>query len=171
MVALALVGIGLTTVRRAEAQRYWVSLVPVYGLLCMVTAWLRSRHDASFGIGAVVRQALHWLGIGAAVALDFYVSGTGLETGVATGLNALLLLAVGCFLAGIHLEWLFTLVGLLLAGTLICVVKADQYLWLVLVVGALALLVGFAVVRMLGRRSSRPRRMADGVAMAGPTEF
>jgi hypothetical protein len=154
MVVLALVGVGLTTIRRAEARRYWIYLVPVYGLLCVATAWLRSRQEATFGIGAVVRQVLHWLGVGAAVALDFYVTGTGEEAGFAAGLNALLLLAVGCFLAGVHLEWLFMLVGLLLALTLICAVKADQYLWIIVVGGALALAVALVAAR-LRRRFSR----------------
>lgn len=162
MVVLALVGVGLTTVRPATARQYWVWLVPVYGLLCVVTAWLRSRSDSSFGVAAVARQALHWLGVGGAVALDFYMRGVGEEAGVAVGFNALLLLAVGCFLAGVHLEWLFIPVGLLLALTLFCVVKASQYLWLILVVGAVLLAIVFAAVRLLGRSGGTPTPAAGG---------
>jgi len=157
MVVLALVGVGLTTVRPVTARQYWVWLVPVFGVLCVVTAWLRSRSDSSFGIAAVARQVLHWLGIGGAVALDFYMRGAGEEAGMAAGLNALLLLAVGCFLAGVHLEWLFIPVGLLLAFTLFCVVKASQYLWLILVVGAVVLVAAFAVMRMFGRSPTAAR--------------
>jgi len=157
MVVLALVGVGLTTVRPLTGRQYWVWLVPVYGLLCVVTAWLRSRRDSAFGVGAVARQALHWLGIGGAVALDFYMRSAGEEAGMTAGYNALLLLAVGCFLAGVHLEWLFVPVGLLLALTLFFVVKASQYLWLILVVGAVVLALVFAVARMLGRRGTVSR--------------
>src|SRR5262249_37855025 len=39
MVLLALVGVGLTTTDRAIAPKYWLCLVPVYGLLCIGTAW------------------------------------------------------------------------------------------------------------------------------------
>ncbi len=163
MVVLALIGVGLITARSTKAREYWVVLVPVYGLLCIVTAWLRSRHDATFGLGMVGRQLLHWLGVGGAVALDFYVRGTGDETSIATGFNALLLLAVGCFLAGVHFEWLFMPVGLLLGLTLICAVKAQQYLWLILVIGVLALVIAFAVYRTFGR--SRP---AGGAATTSP---
>src|SRR5262245_13594485 len=69
MVLLALLGVGLTTTNRAFARTYWVSLVPVYGLLCVAVAWSRSR----FGEGGrwlVLRQVVHWLGIAAALALD-----------------------------------------------------------------------------------------------------
>ena len=137
MVLLALLGVGLTTTNSKVAPTYWISLVPLFGALCVFTAW--RRHDKQLERREVIRQVLHWVGIGVALALDFFVRGTGVETGVAAGLNAVLLLALGCFLAGIHLEWLFILVGLLLATALIVVAKADQYLWLMFVVGALAI--------------------------------
>lgn len=140
MVTLALIGIGLTTTQRQIAPKYWIGLVPVYGLLCIGTAWNRSRNTDG-GKVLIVRQVFHWLVIAGAVALDFAIRGAGEETGVAAGYNALLLLALGCFLAGVHLEWLFTLVGAILLLTLIVVVKADQYLWLVVIVGVIAILL------------------------------
>jgi hypothetical protein len=151
MVVLALVGIGLATVRPAAARQYWMWLVPMYGVLCVATAWLRSRQDSALGVAAVVRQVFHWLGIGGAVAFDIYIRGGADETGVTAGFNALLLLAVGCFLAGVHLEWLFVPVGLLLALTLFCVVKAQQYLWMILLAGTLALAAVFIAMRAFGR--------------------
>src|SRR5262245_29899279 len=91
MVVLALVGIGLTTTDRAIAPKYWMSLVPVYGLLCIAFAWSRARH----GEGSprmVFRQVLHWLAIAAALGLDFIIRGTGEETGVADGFKAMVFL-------------------------------------------------------------------------------
>jgi hypothetical protein len=155
MVVLALLGIGLTTTNRAIAPTYWISLVPVYGLLCVAVAWSRVQHGE--GGRLVIRQILHWLGIAAALGLDFYIRGTGEETGVAAGFNALLLLALGCFLAGVHLEWLFSLVGLVLALTLIVVVKADQYLWLIVIVGVLAIAAMIWLMRTLAKTSERTR--------------
>jgi hypothetical protein len=136
MVVLAMVGVGLTTTDRTIAPKYWLCLVPVYGLLCVAVAWVRKRRGAA-GL-VVLRQVLHWLVIGAAIWLDFYVRGTGEMTGEAAGYNALLLLAIGCLLAGIHLEWLFAIVGVLLAVTLMLAVKAEQYLWLMFIIGTLS---------------------------------
>ena len=124
MVVLAVIGVGLTTVDRPLARRYRMGLVPAYGVLCTATAWSRPRQDALGGLGAVGRQLAHWRAIGGAVALDFWMTGTGEETGAAAGFNALLLLAVGCVLAGVHLDWRFGLVAGLLALTLVSVVKA-----------------------------------------------
>jgi len=67
------------------------------------------------------------------------------------GFDALLLLAVGCFLAGVHLEAIFALVGVLLTATLFVLVKADQYLWILFAVG-LAILAAIAGIAWLGRR-------------------
>jgi hypothetical protein len=139
MVLLALLGVGLTTANSSAAATYWVGLVPVYGLLCVGAAWFRARHGGRFNRPVVLRQVFHWLGIGIALGLDFFIRGTGEESSLGAGMNALLLLALGCYLAGIHLEWLFIPVGVLLSAALVIVGKADQYLWLIFVVGGVTL--------------------------------
>jgi hypothetical protein len=145
MVLLALLGVAFATTSARLARNYWVALVPVYGALCAFTAWRRAQAGGEL---LVLRQVLHWLGIAVAVALDFSVRGTGVETSVASGLDALLLLALGCYLAGIHLDWPFVLVGLLLSVTLVVVAKADQYMWLLFVIGLAAIAVLIALRRM-----------------------
>jgi hypothetical protein len=154
MVLLALVGIALTTTTSsAVASTYWIALVPIYGLLCVATAW---RHQGKqMGRGEVLRQLLHWSAIGLALGIDFYIRGTGVETGLAAGLNALLLLALGALLAGIHLDWLFAAVGLLLGVALIVVAKADQYLWLMFIAGGVAIALMLAYMWLLNPK--RPR--------------
>lgn len=67
MVVLAVIGVGMTTVDRPLARRYWMVLVPAYGVLCTATAWSRSRQAATGGLGAVGRQLAHWRTIGGAV--------------------------------------------------------------------------------------------------------
>jgi hypothetical protein len=160
MVLLALIGVALTTSDREFASTFWVILVPVYGLLCAGTAWYRSGPGRTFGRIAVARQVLHWLGIGAAIWLDFLLRRSGEETGVAAGLNALLVLALGCYLAGVHLEWMFAVVGALLTLTLILVTKADQYLWVMFLVGGVALAVMIGVRWMLHKARSRKHAAA-----------
>lgn len=143
MVILAMIGVGLTTGDRANARMYWMTLVPVYGALCIATAWKRSGFGNARA--AVVRQALHWAAVAGAVSLEFLTRNTGEESSTAAGLNALLILSLGCVLAGVHLEWHFAVVGLVLVTTLLVVAKAEQYAWLVFVVGAAAL-VGFVLL-------------------------
>src|SRR5262249_7664881 len=166
MVLLALLGVGLTTTSSTAAPAYWVSLVPVYGVLCMGTAWARARHGDGARRLAVFRQLFHWLGIGIALSLDFVVRGTGEETGTASGLNALLVLALGCYLAGVHLEGLFAVVGVLLTLTLIVVAKAEQYVWLIFVAGGLAVVLMIALQWLLGRGRGRKAPASSSPASA-----
>lgn len=154
MVGLVLLGVGMTTAQPDSARTYWMWLVPVFGVVCAVTAYVRTRHHPGGAQVAVVRQILHWFGIAVAVGLDFWVRGTGEEAGVTAGYTALLLLALGCYLAGVHLDWLFVGVGLLLTLTLILVVKANQYVWVMFVVGSLGL-VALIGVRWLWARMHR----------------
>src|SRR5205085_439078 len=92
------------------------------------------------------RQIAHGLGIGVALWLDFLIRRSGEETATAAGLNAMMLLALGCYLAGVHLEWHFALVGVVLTLAMITVAKANQYSWMIFVVG------GVAIVALLGWR-------------------
>ena len=155
MVVLALLGVGLSTLNAPLARKYWMTLIPIYGVLCTVTAWRRSQQASAAGGRLVLRQVLHWLGIGAAVLIDFAIRGSGMETQLSSGFNALLLLALGCFLAGVHLDWSFGLVGLLLALTLVCAAKAEQYLWLLFIVGVIVIGVLLAAWRSLGGEGGR----------------
>ena len=161
MVLLAMLGVGLTTTSRDVAPAYWVSLVPIYGLLCIAMARARARHEGHPYHTLVVRQVFHWLGVAVALALDFAIRSSGEETGRASGLNALLVLSLGCFLAGVHLEWLFALVGLLLTLTLIIITTAEEYIWLMFIVG------GLAIAGMLVFQWLMSKKHAQGSAAAG----
>jgi hypothetical protein len=171
MVILALIGVALTAAHVSVAERYWIWLVPAYGVLCVVTAFLRARdRGSSFALASVAQQTFHWLVIGGALWLDFYIGGAAEETGVNVGIDALLLLTVGCMLAGVHLDWLFTFVGGLLALTLLLVVKAEQYVPLIFVVGVLVALGMLLAMRYLGRDAAVGHSGHGGGAASVPGE-
>ena len=161
MALLALVGVGITLADASWARTYWLVLVPIYGALSVFAAWHRTGR---FG-ETVMRQVLHWLAVAAAMALDFaFLQGAGGQTATATGLGSLLILALGCVLAGIHLDRLLTLVGALLAAILVVVSLAQQYLTVGFLIAALAALA-FAVywVARPARGPSKSRASEDDV--------
>jgi hypothetical protein len=148
MIVLALLGAAITLSDAGWANRYWLLLVPIYGLISIVTAW--RRHGASSS--AVGRQILHWICVAAAIAIDFaYLQSSGQQTSTGTGLSSLLILALGCLLAGVHLDWLFALVGLLLLVTVFIVAVAQEYVMLVFAIGLIAAIVALAAPRLLRR--------------------
>jgi hypothetical protein len=83
--------------------------------------------------------------------LDFALLRSGEQAATGAGLSSLLILALGCLLAGIHLEWLFALVGLLLLAIFIVVSVANQYATVAFLLAAAAALV-FAAYWALARR-------------------
>jgi hypothetical protein len=147
MALLALVGTAITVADATWARGYWLALVPIYGVLCVGAAWHRTGHFT----GSVTRQILHWLSVGAVIALDFALLRRGEQAAVGAGLSSLLILALGCLLAGIHLEWLFAVVGLLLLAIFTVVSVAQQYVTIAFLVAAAAAL-GFAAYWALTRR-------------------
>jgi len=137
MALLALVGTGVTVADASWARTWWLSLVPIYGVLCVIAAWQRTGQLT----GTVIRQILHWLSVAAAIALDFSLLRRGEQASTGAGLSSLLILALGCLLAGIHLEWLFALVGLLLLAIFMVVSVAQQYVTIVFLAAAAAALI------------------------------
>jgi len=162
MIVLALLGVGLTTARSDYALTYWVALVPVYGLLCVATAWRRAAPNKQAGSKLVIQQVFHWIGIAAALGFDFLIRRSGEETAVAASLNVLLLLALGCYLAGIHFERLFILVGVLLCIIFVIVIKATEYEWLVFVIGGVVIAALLGVLWLVGRHSRRTQTATAG---------
>jgi hypothetical protein len=147
MALLALLGTAVTIADVTWARSYWLALVPIYGVLCVLAAWHRTGHFT----GSVLRQILHWLSVAAAITLDFGLLRRGEQPSIGAGLSSLLILALGCLLAGIHLEWLFALVGLLLLAIFTVVSVANQYATIAFLVAAAAALV-FAAYWALARR-------------------
>jgi hypothetical protein len=62
VVALALFGIAYTTVSRAPMALYWIALVPLIGVVCVLTRW-RDIHDRDERLRLVWTQALHWIAV------------------------------------------------------------------------------------------------------------
>jgi hypothetical protein len=153
MALLALVGVGLAMSNSNASQSYWIALVPVFGVLCVLTAWYRGVDTRA----SVLRQILHWAGIGLAVGIDFaYIKKAGEETSLSAGLNSLLLLALGCYLAGVHMEWLFILAGALLTLILVVVVVGEQYLPFLFGVGVVVIILMVVVHRYFRVRATPP---------------
>jgi hypothetical protein len=146
MALLALAGTAITLADASWARTWWLALVPVYGVLCVISAWYRTGRFTD----SVMRQILHWLSVAAVIALDFTLLRRGEQPATGAGLSSLLILALGCLLAGVHLEWLFGLVGLLLLAIFAVVTMAQQYVTLAFLAAAVAGLA-FAAYRAVTR--------------------
>lgn len=115
MLSMAVIGIGLVTFTGEPIGMYWEVLTVVYCGLCIYVGW-RNANSRPEQIKLVWTQVLHWAAFLAAMWLIYTPTMRALIDVNATGLNLMVLLALGTFVAGVHAEaWQICIVGLILA--------------------------------------------------------
>ena len=136
ILALAIGGVAYTNISQRPLVGYWEFLAIVMGLLCVVTRWseLEDKRDR---VRLMWTQALHWLAVLVAMNIMLFSGVQQLLPTLATSLVLLILLALGTFVAGVHLVSLqvgFLGLALALAVPAISWIKQSA-LFLVLVAG------------------------------------
>jgi hypothetical protein len=150
---LTLVGVAYASFSRQPMVGYWEFLAPVIGLLCVILGWPHAP-DRAARLRLIWTQALHWLAFLVAMNLLLLSSVASLLSPDATGLTILTLLALGTFVAGVHIQaWQICVLGMVMALGVPAIAWIERSsLLLLLVVVALAV-VGAAL--WWGGRSRR----------------
>jgi hypothetical protein len=147
LVVLSGVGVAISDSAPQTAFRYWMWMVPVFGIVSTVAAWSRAtRNNAPVG-RIVPTQVAHWLGAFGAAYLMYLLQTTGRMTNEAAGSATLVVLALAAFLAGVHGDWRLSVLGIVLGATAVGFALLEQFAWIV-ALPALALLVIGLVVYM-----------------------
>ncbi|MGH7540827.1 MAG: hypothetical protein ACRELC_07500 [Gemmatimonadota bacterium] len=140
--AIGAVGFALIDFRPDWVPVFWAIAGPAGFAL---SAWLGWRHGRAIGQESWREgraHLLHWAGMGGAIGLLVFFAARGHVTGVELAQAILLVVALGYFLAGVHLVRPLVWVGLALAGSFVAVEFIDGYVWTAVgVVMALALVV------------------------------
>lgn len=154
LLALSAIGIAVSQISPREAFWYWLAMVPAFGGISLFAGWSRARKQGMTAAGVLRNQLLHWLGLAAVVCLIFLLQVTGRMTGEDAGLVALLALALTTFLAGVHFDARYCIVGALLAVAVAAVAVLQEFLWVV-VIAAVAV-AAFLVYRSRRGGSADP---------------
>jgi hypothetical protein len=130
--------VAYTSVSQQPLIGYWEFLAVAIGLVCVTTGWLHI-HDPKARFRMVRTQALHWLAFLVAMNIVLLPDVQRLLNAPATGLALLMLLALGTFVAGVHVSWHICVLGVIMA---LCV---PAIAWLaesplLLVLGVVALI-------------------------------
>ena len=155
----AIGGVGFTLIDfwPESVGLYWLIAAPLGFLTSM---WLGWRHGRS--IGQESRRAgyahmLHWGGMGGATLLLVVFAARGHLEGDEIAQAILLVVALGYFLAGVHLARPLLWVGIALAASFLAVDFVDGYVWTAVgAVMALALVVTAHVQGRSGGSAARP---------------
>ena len=145
LIVLATVGIAITNFSPFESFYFWVAMVPVFGLTSLYIGWTKARKRGE-GISRIIWvQLLHWVGLLAAIGLIYMLySSTGRIDNNQLALLTLTCLALATFLAGVHFEWRFMVVGVILGAAVAGAAVIEQVIWMIgLPVAAIIVLVIF----------------------------
>jgi hypothetical protein len=165
MLAFLLIGVGYTGFSQTPIRGYWMVLAPVVGLICVATAWPNAI-DRQDRWRLIWTQTLHWGAVLAAMELIYLTDATRMMTAEASALAVLTLLALGTFIAGIHLpSWKITLVGFLLALSVPGIVLLERSAMFLLLIA----LAAVAVIAPVWWVSSRGRTEPPPAAAIDPT--
>ena len=141
---LTLLGVAYTSFSKHPIVAYWEFPVPVIGVVCVGAGW-HHAYDKQARLRLIWTQALHWMAFIIAMNLILLPNVQNMLNSDATGLAILLLLALGTFVAGVHiLAWQMCLLGLIMALCVPAIALIEESALIVLL-GAIVLIgVGMA---------------------------
>ncbi len=140
VLALTLLGVGYISMTRQPLVGYWEFMAVVIGAVCVAIGWPHA-HDSAARWRLVWTQALHWGAFLVAMNLVLLPSVQSIANTDTTSLTILLLLALGTFIAGVHIEsWRMGINGVIMALGVPAIAWLDQS----------ALFVALIVVAVVG---------------------
>lgn len=144
LIALSTIGIGVTNFWPVESFWYWVAMAVVFGLCSIYLGWAKARKRGEGATRIIRIQVLHWVGLLAALFLIFYLfHPTGRLDYNQLALITLLALALTTFLAGVHFDWRFMVVGVILGLAVAGAAFLESIIWVIIV--PVVALIGLAI--------------------------
>ncbi|SFK69085.1 hypothetical protein [Methylocapsa palsarum] len=111
---LTILGVAYTSVSRQPLTTYWEFLAVFMAIVCVTTGWLHVQNQEA-RMRMLWTQAFHWVAFLVAMNIVLLPSVQAMLTAPATGLTLLMLLALGTFVAGVHIAWQICVLGIIMA--------------------------------------------------------
>ena len=151
VLVLTLIGVAYSSFTKRPTTGYWEFLVPVTGAVCIWSGW-RYAADKKEQLRLIWTQAAHWLAFFVAMNLLLLPSVQKMLNTDATGLAILLLLALGTFVAGVHIPaWEICILGFVMALFVPAIAWIEEAALIVLL-GLIVLIAVGAVFWWIGSK-------------------
>jgi len=150
MLVLAFIGIAASDVSGGGSQTYWFMLALAFAVLCILLDWIHEPPGTAWA-DPLLRTALHWVGVLAAMELIHIFIEAGRLSNANTGLLNGVVIALGTFTSGVHTNWRLMVIGAALGLGTATVAYVEQYLWILFALALLALAAIYLVTRLRGR--------------------
>lgn len=126
LLVLAIVGAGISSVDDQGGHLYWSWLVLAYGVVCVIRSWFLAKDQGASIWPIINTQILHWLGALVTIQLILFFEAGGMTDRGPAADYALLVLALSTFLAGVHFNWTYMVLGAILAVIAVALQELEQ---------------------------------------------
>jgi hypothetical protein len=150
---MVMIGLFLSNYSSERASYYWCAMFPLFGIACLAHELASGRAYEIALWRILLRQVLHWIGPIAAVKILFMQHTRGQVSTDAVAVTIILVLAVTCFLAGVHFDRSFYWVSALLALAAVIGTEVEAYFWLAIVLLLLGVALAVLSAILIGRGS------------------
>jgi len=134
VLALSLIGMGITDFSPLESHRYWTLMIILLAFASIGLAWSREEYQGNIFKILIIRQVIHWGATLITVSGVYLLLNTGRLNYESTGLIIELILGFSLFLDGRNLGWRFSLLGILVGISAILAAYVEEYIWVLLLV-------------------------------------
>ncbi|HHW76171.1 MAG TPA: hypothetical protein GX399_03925 [Xanthomonadaceae bacterium] len=165
MIVLAWIGAAYTTFDAQGSRWYWHWLIPIFGLICIVTQWNHVEPTLKARSLLVVRQILHWGVVLLMLQFVFVVSNRSfMDTLDDQQASFLLMLTVtlSTFLAGIYFDWRLCVVAVFLGASVVFMVIVQNIVPALVLVGVVVILAYLLWDWWYTRRQERQAAQTEG---------
>jgi len=126
ILALTLGGVAYTSMARRPLVGYWEFMAVFIAVVCIAAGWPHA-HDTRARWRLIWTQALHWGAFLVAMNLVLLPSVQAIANSDYTSLTIMLLLALGTFIAGVHIDsWRMGANGVIMALSVPAIAWLDQ---------------------------------------------
>ena len=129
MLVLAFLGMVVTDVHTTGGWEYWKWIVPVYAVLALWLSWYTKRQLKTISPITVWHELLHWAGLICAIFLVSHLVQIGTISRFIAGIFHLILLSLAVFLAGIYIESILILIGIILGIFALLTALLVEYMY------------------------------------------
>jgi hypothetical protein len=155
---LVMIGLFLTNVSHLHARYYWSGMFPIFGIVSLWHDLVGPNSNPGPFWKRILRQVLHWLGPIVAVQIIFLQLARGQMDADSVALVTLVILAVTCFMAGVHMDRSFYWVSAALAFAAVVGTEVEAYLWMLAAIAIVAVAITVFAAIALRRRATQPAR-------------
>ena len=160
MIALAWIGAIYTTFSVESSRWYWQWLIPIFGVICIITQWNNVEPTLKARLLMAGRQVLHWGVVLLMVQLIFMASGPDKYLDALDDRQASFILifsmSLCTFLAGIYFDWRLCVVAIfLIMSAILNVVLSNVAPLLVWIIGIGTIIAYFIWAWWHGRQQEQ----------------